>query len=138
MYGRIGYFELPIVAVLVLLGGMLAYQFGYALNIETTRNAVVFLFLAPLLEEYVFRYHLQQWIATRFQSPFSALLASTVLFALCHTPWMGLVAFGLLIPGLVLGLYWLRFRNLWYNVALHSMMNAMLALATVTSQIPWS
>lgn len=134
MFGKVTPLELPIVLLVVLLGGIAAYQLGFYLRIESMREALVFLLLAPLLEEYVFRYHLQQWIASRSRSPLFALFASSIIFALSHAPWMGWIALGLILPGLVLGLYWLRFRNLWYNVALHSVMNTVLALATVTSQ----
>ena len=130
MFGKVTPLELAIVLLVVLLGGMAAHQLGYALRIETVWHAVLYLALAPLLEEYVFRSQFQQWIADRFRAPLFALLLSSLTFAAFHIPWIGWVAVGMLVPGLMLGLYWLRFRNLWLNVALHSVMNAVLALAT--------
>ena len=124
MFNQVRHFELAIIFFVILLGGLLAHQLGYALRLNTAWHAVLF------LEEYVFRFHLQQWIADRFRAPRFALLASSIIFAMCHIPWIGWVAVGMLIPGLMLGLYWLRFRNLWWNVVLHSAMNAVLALAS--------
>jgi membrane protease YdiL (CAAX protease family) len=130
VFNQVRHLEFAIIFFVILLGGLLAHQLGYALRLNTAWHAVLFLLLAPLLEEYVFRAMLQQWISDRFRAPRFALLASSIIFAMCHIPWIGWVAVGMLIPGLMLGLYWLRFRNLWWNVALHSAMNAVLALAS--------
>lgn len=130
MFNQVRHLEFAIILFVILLGGLLAHQLGYALRLNTAWHAVLFLALAPLLEEYVFRFHLQQWIADRFRAPRFALLASSIIFAMCHIPWIGWIAVGMLIPGLLLGLYWLRYRNLWWNVVLHSAMNAVLALAS--------
>lgn len=119
--------ELPILMLVLLAGAAAASQLGYTLQLNTIGQALVFLVVGPVLEEYVFRHQLQQWLSTRWAQPKLALVASSLLFAMCHAPWMGWPAMGLLLPGLLLGWYWMRFEKLTYNVALHSAMNAALA-----------
>lgn len=116
--------------LVLLAGATLASNMGYALHLNSWWLALVFLVVGPILEEYVFRHQLQQWMATRFKKPWLALLASSVLFALCHMPWMGWAALALTLPGALLGWCWMRFGKLTYNVALHSAMNAALAVVS--------
>lgn len=119
--------ELPILLLVLLTGAVAASQLGYTLQLDTFEQALVLLVVGPVLEEFVFRHQLQQGLAARWAQPKLALFASSLLFALCHAPWMGWPAIGLLFPGLLLGWYWMRFKKLTYNVALHSAMNAALA-----------
>lgn len=131
MFEKVRRLELAIVFTAILLGGMAAHRLGYAVQFGSAWDAIVFLLLAPLLEEYVFRFLLQQWIADRLRNPRFALITCSIIFAMCHMPWIGWAAVGMLIPGLMLGFYWMRFRKLWWNVALHSVMNAALWLVTM-------
>lgn len=123
--------ELLVLLVAIGLGTLAARQMGYSLHLNSGRAVLIYLVMAPVLEEYVFRYHLQQWIAQRWRAPGLALLASSLIFVICHMPWIGLWALGLLMPALVLGWYWMRFKSLWFNVGLHSALNAALGLATL-------
>lgn len=111
-------------------GAGAARGLGFSLELPDFRSALVFLVVAPVLEEYVFRAWLQQALAERWQGPRRALLAATVLFAVCHAPWMGWQALWLLAPGLTLGYLWWMHRSLWLNIAAHASFNGALALVT--------
>lgn len=105
---------------------------GYQLVIQTPRQAIIFLLLAPLLEEWVFRAQLQQFLSERFGQRSALWLASGV-FAAAHAPWMGLWAAGVFLPGLALGLCWQRYQQLWRNLLWHSLFNGSLAFMTFLS-----
>lgn len=49
MFNQVRHFELAIIFFVILLGGLLAHQLGYALRLNTAWHAVLFLALAPLL-----------------------------------------------------------------------------------------
>jgi hypothetical protein len=74
---------------------------------------------------------LQQWLADRWKHPRYALWGATALFALGHAPWVGWQALWLMLPGLVLGWVWWRYRRLSLNVLIHAGFNAALVLTTL-------
>jgi len=121
----------PVLLFMGLLGAVVAPQLGYQLVLASAWQALVFLLVAPVLEEYVFRAHLQQTLAERWGRPWRALGVASGVFALAHAPWLGWPALGLLLPGVLLGVCWLRHQSLWRNVLLHSSLNG--ALAGVTA-----
>ena len=47
MFNQVRHFELAIIFFVILLGGLLAHQLGYALRLNTAWHAVLFLALAP-------------------------------------------------------------------------------------------
>jgi membrane protease YdiL (CAAX protease family) len=131
MVGKMSRLEMVVLVVAICSGAWAAVQLGYFLNLNSVSDFLVYLALAPLLEEYIFRSHLQQFIADRWSAPWFGLLAASCIFVMCHMPWIGWMAFGLLVPAFVLGWYWLRFKSLWLNSGLHSLFNCSLALVTV-------
>lgn len=126
-----GWRDILTLSALTLAGAGLARALGFSLVLPDLRSALVFLLLGPILEEYVFRALLQQWLADRWQRPQFALWAATTLFASAHAPWIGWQALWLLLPGLALGGLWWRYRRLSLNVLVHAGFNAALVLATV-------
>ena len=84
--------------------------------------APLFVFFAPVVEEYVFR----AWMLERFRRVMPTWLAlglSSLGFAAMHLPqhiWLALV---LAVVGLVLGLNWLRTRSWLACVVAHSFYN---------------
>lgn len=73
--------------------------------------------LGPAFEEFVFRVFLLGFLL-RPVRPWVALLASTAVFASVHSSWI-YSAFG----GLVYGLLYLRYRNVWLCIAAHAANN---------------
>jgi membrane protease YdiL (CAAX protease family) len=127
----IGLRHILVLSALTLGGAGLARALGFSLVLPDLRSALVFLVLAPALEEYVFRAQLQQWLADRWKHPRYALWGATALFALGHAPWVGWQALWLMLPGLVLGWVWWRYRRLSLNVLIHAGFNAALVLTTL-------
>lgn len=117
--------------MLTLAGAGLARSLGFSLVLPDLWSALVFLAVAPTLEEYVFRAQLQQWLADRWERPQYALWGATALFALSHAPWVGWQALWLMLPGLALGWVWWRYRRLSLNVLIHAGFNAALVLTTL-------
>lgn len=85
--------------------------------------------VVPLMEELFWRSFLMRWLDRRefLQcSPravsWTALLASSAVFALAHDLWLaGFVA------GLGYGVLYMRTGNLWYPIAAHALTNGLLA-----------
>ena len=129
---RLSHWHLALaLSVLTLAGSVLARNLGFSLEISSLRTGLLFLVLAPVLEEYVFRAQLQQWLADQWQRPRWAWLVATALFAMAHAPWMGWPALWLIVPGLALGWVWLTYRSLLLNVIVHASFNGVLVLATL-------
>lgn len=76
-------------------------------------------------------WHRSWAISWCWHPPWRALGVASGVFALAHAPWLGWPALGLLLPGVLLGVCWLRHQSLWRNVLLHSSLNG--ALAGVTA-----
>jgi membrane protease YdiL (CAAX protease family) len=83
------------------------------------RNVV----LAPMFEEFVFRALLLGFLLKPLR-PWLALLISTALFASVHTSWLTAV-FG----GVVYGLLYLRYGNVWLCILAHAANNLVVAVA---------
>ncbi len=95
--------------------------------------------VVPVMEELFWRSFLMRWLDRRDfleQAPratsWTALLASSAVFALAHDLWLaGLIA------GLAYGLLYMRTGNLWYPIAAHALTNALLA-AWVVAYRQWA
>ena len=81
------------------------------------RNVV----LAPMFEEFSFRVFLLGFLLKPLR-PWLALLISTALFVLVHSSWVT-AAFG----GVVYGLLYLRYRNVWLCILAHAANNLLVA-----------
>jgi membrane protease YdiL (CAAX protease family) len=93
---------------------------------------LVWLLLAPLLEEIVFRWGLQSWLLQRGQSAWRSNLFTATVFALAHAAvrveWHALLVF---VPALMLGAVFARGRQLVPCVGLHAAMNALWLLVNM-------
>lgn len=79
--------------------------------------------LAPLFEELTFRGHLQSAIRKATGNPWFAVAAASALFALVHgILWMMPPLFILAIG---LGYVYERTRNIWANILIHALFNAL-------------
>lgn len=108
----------------------LAVSLGLELALNSWRDVLVFLVLAPLLEEWIFRGNLQHMLTQRSQRPFSANLIMSTVFVIFH--WQGQGEYVLLwfVPSLVLGEVWRRYESLRLNVLLHASFNVALWVAS--------
>lgn len=138
----------PIVAILGdLVEKLLQALFGYSAYEQTAVKfvklaseaplALVFalisvIFMAPFIEEFLFRGVLQTFLRKRAGSK-AAVLLSALLFALFHFSFsQGLgnvtLIFSLFILGLFLGILYERQRSLWAPIGLHMTFNIISAL----------
>jgi hypothetical protein len=84
----------------------------------------VLLLLTPLVEEAVFRAGLQEALLLRWNAPRLANLATALVFGLAHVVARGDPgAFVVVLPALLLGAVYGRWRRLRWCVALHAAMN---------------
>lgn len=79
--------------------------------------------LAPLFEELVFRAHLQSAIRKATGMPWLAVIIASALFALVHGIWWMMPP--LFILALGLGYVYERTRNIWANILMHALFNAL-------------
>jgi membrane protease YdiL (CAAX protease family) len=123
---RHGWFAVG-VALAAPLSAWIAHRFaGLGLDLEGARDALVFLLLAPLLEEWIFRHGLQQALSRRWGAAHRANLVASIAFVALHAPTAGLWAVLWIVPSLALGEVWRRHRRLGLNVAMHAWFNACL------------
>lgn len=87
------------------------------------------LLLAPLLEEWILRAGLQEWMLRHLSWPamrtrILAVAIPAVVFSLLHIG-AGITAAGaVFLPGLVLGMIYLRTRKWWICALMHLSFNA--------------
>lgn len=82
---------------------------------------VIAVVLAPLVEEYVYRYCLLEGLAPRL-GDWKACLVVSLVFALGHGELLAVP--GLTVLGLIFGAVYLKTRSLWPSVLLHALWNA--------------
>ena len=115
------------VAFLIVLMAPLAAWFAahvdITLPLRSLRQLLVFLVLAPGLEEWVFRYHFQEELTTWLGRPHLAHLLTALIFMALHWQAQGALLLLWLIPGLALGEIWRRHRSLALNFAVHAWFN---------------
>ncbi|MES2775475.1 MAG: type II CAAX endopeptidase family protein [Bacteroidota bacterium] len=79
--------------------------------------------LPAITEEMVFRGGLQNLLTRWMKSPWAAILITSFLFSAIHWSWYGfIVRFAL---GVVLGLIFYYTKNIWLNILLHFLNNAL-------------
>lgn len=93
-------------------------------------HACVLLIIAPLAEETIFRAGVQDMLLRRSVSPHTSNALTALVFALAHVlvyqNWAGL---SVLLPALVMGEIYARWRRLTPCILMHSIMNACWLLA---------
>lgn len=108
-----------VLAVLVWASAVLALELAGAPRV------LLLLVLAPLLEEAAFRAGLHEALLTRAWSPFAATVLTALAFAALHVlvqgSWQGALV---LLPALVIGTVYNRWRQVRWCVLLHAAMNA--------------
>lgn len=90
---------------------------------------IMLLILAPTLEEILFRGYFLHRFSEKW-SPRTAIWVSSVMFALCHTDFLGTFAFALVASCL-----YLRTRSLLVPMALHAFYNSVPAFFLVLGEI---
>lgn len=90
------------------------------------QHLLVFLLLAPFLEEAIFRAGLQEALLRRWQvRPCVVNVATAAVFAIAHAVLRSDVsALVVAVPALMTGFVYQRTGSLWWCVALHAAMNA--------------
>lgn len=95
---------------------------GQALLLPDLATVARLLLLAPVLEEWIMRAGLQEWLLRR-TSPMAALLASAAVFSTLHLG-SGLAAAALVFwPGLLFGVVYQRWRDWRLCVLAHGLCN---------------
>jgi membrane protease YdiL (CAAX protease family) len=82
------------------------------------------LLLAPLLEEWIIRAGLQEWLMRHHWGAVLTLLAPAAAFSLLHLGAGWHAVAGVFLPGLVLGLIFRRWRDWRLCVLVHALFNA--------------
>lgn len=81
------------------------------------------LLLAPLLEEWVIRAGLQEWLLRRQRDRALTLLAPAAAFSLLHLGAGWQAASAVFLPGLALGLIFRRWRDWRLCALVHALFN---------------
>ena len=79
--------------------------------------------LPALFEETLFRGGLQNMLARWWRSPWAAIVVTSIVFSAIHGSWYGF--FPRIALGMVLGIIFHFTQNIWYNVTLHFINNAL-------------
>ncbi|MGH8215923.1 MAG: lysostaphin resistance A-like protein, partial [Rhodanobacteraceae bacterium] len=131
--------------VLVLLGGIMTHLLAgkhpvqqdvsvLARGVPITMRillALLVVFVAPVVEELVFRGVLLSGLASRMRIGW-AIVASAVIFGCVHLPDFGFAWYpvpALILLGLVLAWLRVRTRSLWPSITLHATHNLVAAIA---------
>jgi membrane protease YdiL (CAAX protease family) len=86
----------------------------------------VWLLMAPLIEEIVFRAGLQETLLRRGQSAWAANLVTAACFTAAHVLLRGdALAWAVCVPALLLGCVYAQTRQLRWCVVLHAAMNGL-------------
>jgi membrane protease YdiL (CAAX protease family) len=86
--------------------------------------ALRLLLLAPLLEEWVIRAGLQEWLVGRQRGAALTLLVPAAAFSLLHLGAGWQAAASVSLPGLALGLIYRRWRDWRLCALVHALFNA--------------
>lgn len=107
----------------LLEGPIYLYDHTMIINVL---NIILAVILGPVMEELVFRGLILQRLMVKFTA-IKSLLVSSVLFGLLHLEsWLSAAIFGL-----VMGMIFIKTRNLWVPILLHVANNAMVVLVNV-------
>lgn len=98
---------------------------GAVLSPADATRAAVWLLLAPLAEEAVFRAGLQEELLRRRVAPMIANALTAAAFGAAHAwAWQDAAGWGVAAPALLIGMVYQRHRRLGPCIALHAVMNA--------------
>jgi len=87
--------------------------------------------LAPLAEEVFFRGVVQSMLRRYLRSPWAAILASSVIFALVHAPlWQTVLP--LFVFAIALGYNYERTGRLWASILMHALFNLVFLIGALT------
>lgn len=94
-------------------------------NAPLNWHTTFLLLFAPVLEELVFRAGLHETLLRRLRLPLLANALTALVFALAHVMVRGDgAAFAVMLPALLIGIVYQRWRKVWPCVLLHGLMNA--------------
>lgn len=102
--------------------------FNLSLTFAKPSDYLLFLLLAPSIEELIFRGWIQPELAHRGFGPWLSNGLTSVLFALLHAPMYGTLAVLWLLPSLALGYVRTATGKLWLCIAVHAWFNLCLWL----------
>ncbi len=123
----------PAAGLLLQSAAVLALAVGAAGLSGTAWRGLVLLLFAPVVEEIIFRRGLQEALLSRRWPGWQANLAVALLFALAHWALRGQVeAVAVVLPALLLGALYGRWRRLAPCVLAHALMNGIWLLAVPT------
>lgn len=106
-----------------MLASPISLLCGPALLSSDLETVARLLLLAPLLEEWIIRAGLQEWLLQR-ASPATAVVASALAFSMLHLG-SGLTAAALVFwPGLLFGAAYQRWRDWRWCALIHALCNA--------------
>jgi membrane protease YdiL (CAAX protease family) len=96
------------------------------------QHLAILLVIAPLIEETAFRAGLQEWLLRHGRSPVAANVATALAFGAAHVAMRGAaLAFATVLPALLVGLAYDRWRRVRWCAGLHAAMNAAWVAAVV-------
>jgi membrane protease YdiL (CAAX protease family) len=108
---------------------------GLGLELAGAPRVLLLLLLAPVLEEATFRAGLHEALLTHGWSPAKAVVLTAVAFAALHVlvqgSWQGALV---LLPALLIGMAYNRWRSVRWCVLLHAAMNAVWLLVTLLNR----
>lgn len=115
---------LVIIGIVVISSNLLPSLDRNVLHIEKARliSLIGAVTINPFVEEIIFRYSFLP-LHNNFWSTGILLLISSVLFSLFHG-----MSFSIFIMGLLLGILYLRKKNLWYPLIVHYINNIIVIL----------
>ncbi|WLR54547.1 CPBP family intramembrane metalloprotease [Mesobacillus subterraneus] len=97
---------------------------------EPLFNIIIFMFLAVLFEEFLFRGIIQGYIFHTFNNYWAAIIGTTVLFTVYHFQYFKkpLMLFNLVVPAFVFCWIYFYSSNLLVPIATHFLMNVGMTL----------
>jgi membrane protease YdiL (CAAX protease family) len=109
----------------VLLAVSAIAGIAIAISAQHRWPVVVLLLIAPVIEEAIFRGGVQEWLLSQHWREWPANLAASVLFvgAHCLSRGLDLASLAVMVPALVFGWMYSRYRCLRLCIAMHMLMN---------------
>lgn len=104
-------------------GDLMFLKFQCPVNLNgglISHNFIISIFLAPILEEYIYRYFIFDKLSEEFSLVWSILITS-FLFSLMHSDLNGFL--GYLFVSVVLTYLYSISKNIWLNIIFHSGFN---------------
>ena len=92
-------------------------------------NIILYLIASPFIEELFFRHYVQSFFYKKYEYKYFfitfANVLSSSLFVLCHILLVSKGLYGLIyfIPSIFLGIIYDRYKSLYINIFIHSILN---------------